>query len=70
MSNGEALAKLISVRHHCFVRGVLGREDCYRSAFRTLNRLYVELKGQTLRQDAQFGQSQPRRSNGNVGVGL
>ena len=39
----EALAKLISIRHHCFIRGALGRsaQDDFRQAFRTLNRVYV-----------------------------
>ena len=43
MTRDEALAKLISIRHHCFVRGVLGRsaQDDFRQAFRTLNRVYV-----------------------------
>jgi hypothetical protein len=53
----EALDKLISVRHYCFMRGVLGKrskdkaldrppEDDFRLAFRTLNRLYVQLMDQ------------------------
>lgn len=48
MSRGDAIAKLISARHHCFARGILGREggrvggdDDFRQAFRTVNRLYV-----------------------------
>jgi hypothetical protein len=44
MTREEALAKLISVRHHCFVAGVLHYEADYRDAFRTLNRLYVQLR--------------------------
>jgi hypothetical protein len=55
MSREEVIAKLISVRHHCFVRGVLGNRsfyrktdeppaDDFRQAFRTLNRLYVEVR--------------------------
>jgi hypothetical protein len=53
MTRSEALEKLISVRHYCFVRGVLGNrkkghdehaEDDFRQAFRTVNRLYVELR--------------------------
>ncbi len=53
MTCDEAIAKLISVRRHCFVRGVLGNrkkghnespEDDFRQAFRTANRLYVELR--------------------------
>jgi hypothetical protein len=46
MTREEALEKLISVRHHCFVRGVAGRSPSkdFRLAFRTLNRLYVELR--------------------------
>jgi hypothetical protein len=54
MSREEALAKLISVRHYCFLRGVLGKrsgdrkldrppEDDFRAAFREVNRLYVQL---------------------------
>lgn len=33
-----------SIRHHCFVRGVIGRhpDPDFRQAFRTMNRLYVE----------------------------
>jgi hypothetical protein len=49
----HAIEKLISVRHYCFVRGVLGHDawrQSYRQAFRTLNRLYVELR------DAREGQ--------------
>lgn len=48
MSRDEAIAKLISVRHHCFMLGVLGRSplDDFRHAFRTINRLYVELRDQ------------------------
>jgi hypothetical protein len=43
----EALAKLISVRHHCFVLGVLKRGpmwQSYRQAFRVVNRLCIELR--------------------------
>jgi hypothetical protein len=39
--------KLISVRHYCFVAGILNRGpfcESYRQAFRTVNRLYVELR--------------------------
>lgn len=43
MDREEALNKLISVRHHCFV-GWRGHDDSYRLAFRDLNRLYVELR--------------------------
>jgi len=48
MTREQALAKLISARHHCFKRGVLGRHplDDFRQAFRTLNRLYVDLRDQ------------------------
>jgi hypothetical protein len=49
----EALDKLISVRHYCFVAGILNRGsfcESYRQAFRTVNRLYVELR------DAREGQ--------------
>lgn len=47
----EALEKLISVRHYCFVRGVAGRkpESDFRMAFRNFNRLYVEVKRQSER---------------------
>jgi hypothetical protein len=47
ISDGEAIEKLISARHHCFVAGVLERGpfcQSYRQAFRTVNRLYVELR--------------------------
>jgi hypothetical protein len=52
MSRDEGLAKLVSVRHQCFMRGVLGRganrsaggDEHFRQAFRTLNRLYVQLR--------------------------
>jgi hypothetical protein len=39
----EAAAKVCSVRHYCFVRGVIGKnpDADFRQAFRTLNRLYV-----------------------------
>lgn len=48
MTRDDVIAKLISVRHHCFVRGVLGHgdsriggDDAFRQAFRTVNRAYV-----------------------------
>jgi hypothetical protein len=50
MTRDEALAKLISVRHYCFIRGVLkpwkGPKDDpdFRMAFRDVNRLYVALR--------------------------
>jgi hypothetical protein len=47
MTRDEAIEKLISVRHYCFVRGVLGRfdgGDDFRQAFRTVNRPHVELR--------------------------
>lgn len=52
------LAKLISVRHHCFVRGVLGKkpDSDFRQAFRTVNRLYVEMRD---RLDGNSGVSKP-----------
>jgi len=48
----EASAKLCGIRHYCFVRGVLGRganrnfggDEDFRQAFRTVNRLYVQLR--------------------------
>jgi hypothetical protein len=57
----DALSKLSSVRHYCFIRGVLGKfpggeiDPEHRNgstgdfliAFRTLNRLFVDLKGQS-----------------------
>lgn len=46
MDRQEALEKLISVRHHCFVRGVLRDEGDFRMAFRDVNRLYVQLRDQ------------------------
>jgi hypothetical protein len=56
MTRVEALSTLISVRHHCFARGIIGKrrrdrtedkppEDDFRQAFRTLNRLYIEVDG-------------------------
>lgn len=45
-----AAEKLCSIRHHCFVRGILGKggraggDDDFRQAFRTVNRLYVQAK--------------------------
>ena len=46
MSREDVLAKLSSVRHYCFVRGLVGRKPCpdFRQAFRTVNRLYVEVR--------------------------
>jgi hypothetical protein len=55
MSREEAFAKLSSVRHYCFVRGVLGTrsnkrdedhppEEDFRQAFRIVNRLYSHLR--------------------------
>jgi hypothetical protein len=52
MSRDDVLAKLVSVRHYCFVRGVLGQgsgrdsggDGDFRQAFRTANRLYVEVR--------------------------
>jgi hypothetical protein len=55
MNRDEALDLLIGARHHCFVRGALGKrsfdreldekpEDDFRAAFRELNRLYVVLR--------------------------
>jgi hypothetical protein len=46
MNHEGAIAKLISARRHCFGLGVLGRspDSDFRQAFRTLNRLYVEVR--------------------------
>lgn len=51
MSREDAITKLISIRHHCFRRGVLGHnggrtggDDDFRQAFRVVNRCYAELK--------------------------
>jgi hypothetical protein len=55
MTRGDVLTKLISIRHHCFLHGVLGTrsfdrktdepaQDDFRHAFRTLNRLYADLR--------------------------
>jgi hypothetical protein len=46
MTRAEALEKLISVRHYCFLRGVLDCQDGFNAAFRDLNRLHVALKCQ------------------------
>lgn len=43
LSKDDGKRVLVGARHYCFVRGVLGREDAFRQALRTLNRLYVEL---------------------------
>jgi len=53
-SRGEVLRKLISIRHYCFLRGVLliwpdgtndfegyGKNGDFLQAFRTVNTLYV-----------------------------
>ena len=47
----EARAKLCSIRHYCFVRGVVGKnadriggDDDFRQAFRIVNRLYFEVQ--------------------------
>jgi hypothetical protein len=47
----QAREKLISVRHYCFVRGVVGgsSDGDFRMAFRDLNRLYLEVKRQSER---------------------
>lgn len=51
MSREDAITKLISIRHYCFRRGVLGHsggrtggDDDFRAAFRVVNRLCVEVK--------------------------
>lgn len=53
MGPSAVLEKLLSVRHYCFQRGILGNhkkghtedaEQDFRQAFRTLNRLYVAQK--------------------------
>jgi hypothetical protein len=46
MIREEAIDKLVSVRHCCFVRGILGRskDADFRQAFLTVNRLYVRLR--------------------------
>jgi hypothetical protein len=58
MTREEALAKLISVRHHCFGKGIIGRnpDSDFRQAFRTVNRHYVELRD---RLEATSGVSKP-----------
>ena len=55
MTGDDVIAKLISVRHYCFARGVLGNrsnkrgedqppEKDFRQAFRRMNRVYVRLR--------------------------
>ena len=72
MTRAEALAKLASVRHHCFVRGILGHrshdrdldqpaEDDSRQAFRIVNRLYVRLRDRLDGQSDATGSSRTRR---------
>ena len=57
LSPSMALEKLMSVRHYCFLRGIVGNrrkdspnqyhpEDDFKLAFRTLNRLYVQIRDQ------------------------
>lgn len=53
MSREDTITKLISIRHYCFRRGVLGHsggrtggDDDFRQAFRVVNRCYAELKYQ------------------------
>lgn len=65
MSRGEVLAKLLSVRHFCFRRGVLGRngarvggDDDFRQAFRIVNRLYVLVRLGNARDSQREGQKQ------------
>ena len=47
----RATEKLCSIRHHCFLRGILGRnpDPDFRQAFRILNRLYVDGHASTLK---------------------
>jgi hypothetical protein len=60
MNMEQAIEKLISVRHYCFVRGIAGRkpESDFRMAFRDLNRLYVEVKRQSERSKPATTQSE------------
>lgn len=51
MSREDVLGKLISIRHHCYQRGIIGRggkraggDEDFRHAFRVVNRLYIEVK--------------------------
>jgi hypothetical protein len=49
-SMNDAQAKLCSVRHYCFVRGVIGKnpDADFLQAFRTINRLYVDARSMAL----------------------
>ena len=66
MTRDDALAKLISVRHHCFKRGVIGNDadrvggdDDFRQAFRTVKRLYVEVQREIAPQAKRDTQKRP-----------
>lgn len=70
MNRDDATAKLISVRHYCFGRGVLGNrqkghnerpEDDFLQSFRTANRLYIELRDNIARRSTHMG-AQRRRA--------
>jgi hypothetical protein len=70
MTRDDTIARLISVRHHCFVRGVLGNRkkgynewpgDDFLQAFRTVNRLYIELRDNIARRSTHMG-AQRRRA--------
>jgi len=47
----DAQAKLCGLRHYCYIRGVIGKnpDPDFRQAFRTLNRLYVDVKRSALK---------------------
>ena len=49
MNQQEALDKLISIRHYCFLMGVQKEQAGFNEAFRTVNRLYVELRSEMRR---------------------
>jgi len=44
MNREETLGQLVSIRHHCFVRGIVDNESDFRMAFRDVNRAYVTLR--------------------------
>jgi hypothetical protein len=71
MTRAEPIDKLIAVRHYCFVRGVLGNrstkcgedrapEEDFRRAFRTVNRLYVQLRDNIAPESMRKGWKRPK----------
>jgi len=59
----RATEKLCSIRHHWFLRGILGRnpDPDFRQAFRILNRLYVDRHASTLKGQRSVSKPLPTR---------